>query len=268
MAIMLVQDKIAVIYGGSGAIGGAAARVLAREGAQLVLGGRNAARLEAVASDIRAAGGVAETFLIDVLDEQAVAAHAAALAAKTGGIDLVLNATSFVHDLGTRIDTLSVQDFMHPIDVYMRSLFNIAKAVVPHMGGSRAGVILTVNPPAGRMAIPGHLGHSIACAGTELFTRVLATELGPRNVRVLGVMSHAISDAPQAGSYTTELFRPQTEAAGLSVAEWLGGAAAGTLLKRLPTLSQIAETIAFLASDHAGAMTATQVNMTAGVVFQ
>ncbi len=58
---MLLQDKVTVIYGGGGAIGGAVAKAFAREGARVSLAGRNANRLEAVAADIRAAGGTAET---------------------------------------------------------------------------------------------------------------------------------------------------------------------------------------------------------------
>ena len=54
-------------------------------------------------------------------------------------------------------------------------------------------------------------------------------------------------------------------AMGLTVEDWLAGAAQGTMLQRLPSLAQVADTVAFLASDQAGAMTATTVNMTAGL---
>jgi NAD(P)-dependent dehydrogenase (short-subunit alcohol dehydrogenase family) len=117
------------------------------------------------------------------------------------------------------------------------------------------------------MAMPGHLGHIVGCAGTEAFTKALASELGPRNIRVICVRSHAIVDAVQAGSYTREVFEPKAQAMGVTVEQWLAGAAQGTMLKRLPTLAQIAEVMAFLASDNAGAMTATVVNMTAGATI-
>ena len=67
---MLLEDKTAVIYGAGGAIGGAVARAFAREGATVFLTGRNAARVDAVAKEIVAAGGVAETAQVDALDEQ------------------------------------------------------------------------------------------------------------------------------------------------------------------------------------------------------
>ena len=96
---MLLDDRTAVIYGGGGAIGGAIARAFAREGATVHLAGRTAATLDAVADDIRAAGGSAETAVVDALDEGGVDSHADDVAARAGGIDISFNAIShnFVH---------------------------------------------------------------------------------------------------------------------------------------------------------------------------
>jgi 3-oxoacyl-[acyl-carrier protein] reductase len=73
---MLLDGRNAVIYGGGGAIGGAVARAFAREGARVHLAGRTLAPLERVAEQVRAAGGVAETAVVDALDEAAVDRHA------------------------------------------------------------------------------------------------------------------------------------------------------------------------------------------------
>jgi 3-oxoacyl-[acyl-carrier protein] reductase len=266
--IMLMENKIAVIFGGSGAIGAAVGHALARQGAKVHLGARTQARLDQVVGSIRANGGTAESFLVDALDAGVTMEQVARLAERTGAIDIVVNATSFMHDQGKEIGDLSLAEFLLGVTPFLTSQFNIAKAVAPHMGGPRGGTILSVVAPAARMAAPGHLGHITGCAGIEAFARALASELSPRNIRVLCIRSHAISDAVAAGSYTGELFAPKARAMGLTVEDWLGGAAQGTLLKRLPTLSQVAETIAFLASDHAGAMTATVVNMTAGLTTE
>jgi 3-oxoacyl-[acyl-carrier protein] reductase len=256
-----------LVFGGSGVIGRAVGQAFAREGAHVHLGARGQDRLGEAAHDIHAAGGTAETFQVDTLDEQATIDAVAQLAGRTGGIDIVVNATSFMHDQGKEIGDLSLPDFMGGITPFLSSQFNIAKAVLPHMGGERGGTIITVVAPTARMAAPGHLGHIVGCAGIEAFSRALASELSPRNVRVLCLRSHAIADAVAAGSYTGELFAPKARAMGLTVQDWLGGAAQGTMLKRLPTLSQIAETVAFLASDNAAAMTATAVNVTAGATL-
>src|SRR3954454_709467 len=89
---MLLQGKNAVVYGGGGSIGGAVARAFAREGAQVLLAGRTPATLEAVAGEIRATGGRAETAAVDALDERAVDAHAEAVVAEAGAIDVSFNA--------------------------------------------------------------------------------------------------------------------------------------------------------------------------------
>ena len=263
---MLLKNRNAVIYGGGGAIGGAVARVFAREGARVFIAGRTRERLDAVAEDIAAAGGTAETAQLDVLDEDAVNAHASTLADKAGGIDIALNAVSFMHDQGTTLDRLSLEDFMLPIDRFLRAQFITTKGAVAHMGGERPGVVLTLSTPGSRVAAPGVLGYCVTCAGIEAFSRVLAAELAPRNIRVVCVRPHAIADAQKAGSYTKELFAQAGAGAGLTGAEYVDVLAQGTLLKRLPTLEQVAETAAFLASDRAGAMTGTVANLTAGAV--
>jgi NAD(P)-dependent dehydrogenase (short-subunit alcohol dehydrogenase family) len=254
---MQLKHQTALIFGGSGAIGSAVAHALARDGAHVYLGARNQARLDATAESIRAAGGTASTFIFDAL-------HGSDPLPALSSIDVVVNATGFMHDQGKRIDELTLSEFRQGFDPFLTAYFNIAKAVSPKMGAERAGCIITVVAPAANMTMPGHLGHIVGCAGIEAFTRALAGELGPKNIRVLCVRSHAIADAVQAGSYVGELFALKAKGMGISVDAFLGGAAQSTMLKRLPTLAQVANTIAFLASDEANAMTGTVVNMTAG----
>ena len=69
---MLLEDKVAVIYGAGGSIGGAVARAFAREGARVFLAGRTKAQLDKVADEIRRNGGAADTAVVDALDERAV----------------------------------------------------------------------------------------------------------------------------------------------------------------------------------------------------
>src|SRR5262245_35499483 len=89
---MLLGNKNAVIYGAGGAIGSAVARAFAREGAKVFLTARALAPIEALAREIAAAGGVTETAQVDALDEQAVEAHAGAVAQRAGGIGISFNA--------------------------------------------------------------------------------------------------------------------------------------------------------------------------------
>jgi short-subunit dehydrogenase len=190
---MQLKHQTALVFGGSGAIG-SAVHALARDGAHVYLGARNQVRLDATAESIRATGGTASTFIFDAL-------HVTDPLPALTSIDVVVNATGFMHDQGKRIDELTLAEFRQGFDPFLTAYFNIAKAVSPKMGAERAGCIITVVAPAANMAMPGHLGHIVGCAGIETFTRALASELGPKNIRVLCVRSHAIADAVQAGSY-------------------------------------------------------------------
>jgi NAD(P)-dependent dehydrogenase (short-subunit alcohol dehydrogenase family) len=134
---MLLNGKNAILYGGGGAIGGAVARAFAREGATVFLTGRHRAALDAVAKDIIAAGGTAESTQVDALDERAVDEHLAAVVKKAGRIDVSFNAIGLVPQQGIQgipLTELSVESFALPITTYTRAHFVTAKAAArrPH----------------------------------------------------------------------------------------------------------------------------------------
>jgi 3-oxoacyl-[acyl-carrier protein] reductase len=265
---VLLENKTAVVYGGGGAIGGAAARAFAREGAQVHLAGRTPAKLEAVARDIRGGGGTAEAVQLDALDERAVREHADAVASRAGGIDVALNAVGIPHVQGTPFVELALDDYLHPITAYCRTNFVTAQAVARHMVANGSGVILTISTSGSRLAIPGafYVGYGAACAAIEATTRILAAELGSGGVRVLCLMPDMIPEAGMRGSHSRGVFQPVAENLGLTIDEFLAAPADRSLLHRWPTLADIAEAAAFVASDRAAATTGTVVNLTAGSI--
>jgi NAD(P)-dependent dehydrogenase (short-subunit alcohol dehydrogenase family) len=256
---MLLENKTAVIYGAGGAIGGAAARAFAREGARLFLTGRDVAKLDAVAEAVVAAGGVAETAQVDALDEQAVEEHVAS----AGRVDISFNAIGpgpTPHRLP--LTELAGDAFARPIAFYTRANFITATAAARRMSGQGSGVIVTLTAVPGRM--PANLigGSAPAWAAVEAFSRSLALEVGPAGIRVVCLRSHAIPETP----LIEENFATAGRAAGVTPAQFQAVVEQGTLLKRLPTLAEVADTAAFIASDRAGAMTATVVNVSAGSI--
>ena len=262
---MLLEGKNAVVYGGGGAIGGAVARAVAREGARVFLAGRTAAKMDRVVRDIAAAGGRAEATQVDALDEVAVERHADSVAAKAGGIDLALNALGIVHVQGTPLAELSARDFSHPIESYTRTNFITAKAVARHMAKRGSGVILCLSTPGSRMAGVGFLGYGVTCAAVEGFSRLLAAELGGQGIRVVCLRPDAIPEALTQGSHARQVFQGFAERAGTTVEAMLAArAGSGSLLKRFPTLAQVADYAAFVASDRAGAMTGAIANLSCG----
>lgn len=251
---MLLKDKVAVIHGAGGAIGGAVARSFAREGAKLFLSGRNIAPVEAVAKEIVAKGGEAEAAKVDALDEGSVEQHAGGVAQRTGRIDVVLNAIGFSVVQGVPLLDLKREDFVFPIVTWTATQFLTARAAARHMVKRRSGVILTLSASPARLAVASTTGFGVACTAVEGLSRTLAAELSPQGVRVVCIRPHRIGDTlgpnPDFPMGRDE-FRTFIENM--------------TLLMRLPTLADVASTAAFLASDHAAAMSGTVANLTCGM---
>ena len=114
---MMLKDKVAVISGAGGDVGGAVARAFAREGARLFLSGRTLRKVEAVVADVTSRGGVAEAAQVDALDEQAVDKYMGAVVEKAGTIDISFCAISIAGALTNKAPLLelSAEEFALPI---------------------------------------------------------------------------------------------------------------------------------------------------------
>jgi 3-oxoacyl-[acyl-carrier protein] reductase len=257
---MLLNNKKAVVYGGAGHIGGAVARAFAREGAKVFLAGRTLAKLEAVAKKISAAGGAAQTAQVDALDGQSLKAHIDEVVMRAGGIDISFNAISWEDVQGTPLIDMALDDFSRPIHIATRTQFLTAKAVAPHMIKKGKGVIMTITAQPARLAFPLCGGFSVACAAVEGFSRCLAAELGPQGVRVLCLRS--------AGSPESILESIDEHATGNKTTrdEFIVALKERSLLRRLPSLADVGNVAALMASDYAVTMTGTVANMTCGQI--
>jgi 3-oxoacyl-[acyl-carrier protein] reductase len=120
---VLLEKRNAVIYGGGGSIGRAVALAFARQGARVHLAGRTPESLERVASEVRSAGGEAENAQVDALDEAAVDAHADAVVARAGSIDISVNLISHGDVQGTPLAEMRLEDFERPVVNAVRTMF-------------------------------------------------------------------------------------------------------------------------------------------------
>jgi len=257
---MLLEDKVAVVYGAAGAVGSTAARTFAREGARVFLAGRTRDPIEKVADEIRSAGGLAEAAVVDALDPEAVEAHLEALTASTGRIDVSMNATSIRGDLqGTPLREMTVDDFTLPAMTGLRSNFCIGTAAARRMSEAGSGVIVTMSTSASGLSGRDRRFHATggfgtACAAIEEFSRSLAGEVGEHGVRVVCLRPDALPET--WGARETEpvkrAYQYMTD---------------GTAMGRMPTLQEVADAAAFVASDRASAMTGTIVNLTCGSIM-
>jgi 3-oxoacyl-[acyl-carrier protein] reductase len=263
---MLLEDKIAIVYGGGGVIGGEIARTFAREGAEVHVAGPTAAKLEKVVEEIRAVGGTAHAAVLDVLDAAATARHADAVVRQSGRVDIALSAVGFMHVQGKPLIELSLEEYEKPVAEFGRAQFSVAKAVAPHLAKLGSGALLFISTPGAVRAYEGVLGFATACAALEGFTRQLACELGPFGVRVVCLRPDAMPETLRRGSYARRVFAPAAERAGLSLEAMMATLPEGNLLKREIRLSDVADAAAFAASDRGGALTATTLNLSNGSV--
>jgi NAD(P)-dependent dehydrogenase (short-subunit alcohol dehydrogenase family) len=258
---MMLKNKVAVIYGAGGAVGGAVARAFGREGAKLFLTGRLCAPVEVVAKEIVSAGGTATAATVDGLDEQAVDNHLQSVIDKAGRVDISFNAIGISDKgvVGVPLVDLNVEKFSLPITSYTTSYFLTARLAARAMVVNKSGVIMTLTAPPSRTGTPLVGGYSPAMAAKEALTRSLSAELAPHGVRVVNLRPHAM---PETDSIQ-QVFNLKA-AKVMTWEQWQEALASRTHTRRLMTLAELANVAAFLASDQASGLTGTTVNLTMG----
>lgn len=248
---MLLEKKVAVIYGAGGWIGGAVARAFAREGARVFLAGRTKSKLDKVAEEIRSDGGVADTAVIDSLDERVVNEYVDTVVEMAGYVDISFNLISY-GDVQKPLTEISVEDFIQPIATAMRTQFLTTRAAARHMVGRGSGVILAFGGN-GTQTLPGLGGFKIALDAIEGLRRQWACELGQHGIRVVTLKTGGVPES-LPGNFTGRK-------------EIIASIEEATLLKRAATLADVGNVAAFVASDQARTMTATEVNISCGALM-
>ena len=259
---MMLKDKVAVIYGAGGAIGGAVARAFATEGANVFLTGRRLAPVEVVAREVASAGGSAEAAEVDALDEQAVDKHLQSVIDQAGRVDISFNAVGIpdAKILGVPLIELDAGQFSLPITTYAMSYFLTARMAARRMVANKSGVIMTVTALHSRTGIPLVGGYGPAMAAKEALTRDLSAELAPHGIRVVGLRPHGI---PETGTMRAEI---RAKTSGLTWEQFTGYFASTTHTRRVMALGEVANMAAFMASDRASGMTGTTVNLSMGAL--
>jgi NAD(P)-dependent dehydrogenase (short-subunit alcohol dehydrogenase family) len=257
---MMLKDKVVVVYGAGGAIGGAVARAFASDGAKVFVTGRLRAPVDAVARDIVSAGGSADAAEVDALDEQAVDEHLQYVIDQAGRVDISFNAVG-VRDakiLGVPLVELDAGQFSLPITAYTTSYFLTARLAARRMIPNRSGVIMTVTALPSRTGTTLNGGYGPAMAAKEALTRDLSAELAPNGIRVVSLRPHGIPETPTM----KDVFELKTS--GITYEQFQERLAGTTHTRRVMTLAEVANVAVFMASDKASGMTGTTVNLTMG----
>ena len=240
--------KVALITGASRGIGRAAAVRLAEGGAKIALAyaGNDAAAAEAKAA-VEAAGSSAILLKFDIADAQACAAAVEETVARLGGVHLLVN------NAGISIDGLilryKVEDLKRVLEVDLASAFHLSKAVARPMLRQRGGAIVNLTSVVGEQGNAGQTAYSMAKAGLIGLTKSLARELGSRSIRV---------NAVSPGWIETDMTKELPAQAKKAMAD-------GAALGRAGTAREVAEAIAFLASDRASFITGEVLRVNGGL---
>jgi NAD(P)-dependent dehydrogenase (short-subunit alcohol dehydrogenase family) len=261
---MMLKDKVAVIYGAGGAVGGAVARAFASEGAKLFLTGRLQVPIELVAKEIVSAGGSAEAAEVDALDERAVDEHLQSVIDEASRVDISFNAVGIPDTkiVGVPLVELDAGQFSLPITAYTTSYFLTARLAARHMIPNKSGVIMTVTALPSRAGTPLNGGYGPAQAAKEALTRELSAELAPQGIRVVGLRPHGM---PETGSLK-EVSDAKAKGSGRTWEQFQEMVASTTHPRRVMTLEEMANTAVFMASDKASGMTGTTVNLSMGTL--
>lgn len=183
---MLFNGDVALITGAGRGIGRAIALCFARKGARIALTGRDMGRLELVAHEIKAVGGEAAAFSLDVTRDDDAGRVAEEVIGKWGRIDvLVNNAGVITYD--TPLWATTMEQWDEVMNTNLRGMHQVCRAVIPHMIRRKRGVIINVGSSSGRRPDSEYGAYATSKWGVVGYTASLAQSLRPYGIRVNGI---------------------------------------------------------------------------------
>lgn len=242
-----LDDKTALVTGASRGIGEAVARLLAAQGARVVLAARSAERLEELAEEILADGGDAYALALDLSQPESIPETLGELPEEWSGIDVLVNNAGVTAD--NLLARLSLEEWDRVLRTNLTGTYAVTKQVIRHMMRRRWGRIISVSSVIGMMGNAGQANYAASKAGLIGFSKSLARELGSRNITVNVV-------AP--GYIETDMTRGLPEDTQKSLE--------GSIpLRRLGAVDDVAWSVLFLASEEGGYITGHTLNVSGGL---
>ncbi|HWU27751.1 MAG TPA: SDR family oxidoreductase [Microbacterium sp.] len=249
---MRLENKKAIVTGGAGGIGRATSLAFAAEGASVAVVDLNAEAAEAVAEEIRAAGGNAIAISADVSSEDDIIRVVATANEAFEGIDVVFNNAGIIRRT-TAVET-TVEEWDRVFGVNVRSIFLMCKHVVPVMKANGGGSIVNTGSGWGLKGGGQAISYCASKGAVVNMTRALAIDHGPDGIRVNSV---------NPGDVDTGMLRDEAKQLGQDQAGFLAEAAERPL-NRMGQPSEIAAAVVWLASDDASYVTGSALVVDGG----
>ncbi|XP_066268151.1 3-oxoacyl-[acyl-carrier-protein] reductase FabG-like [Branchiostoma lanceolatum] len=249
-----LKGKVAIITGASSGIGKGTAVEFAQLGAHLALTGRNQENLQATAKACVEAGTPQDKILIvtgDICNEQLQNDLVAQTVQKFGRIDILVNSAGII--LKGTIETTEMANYDRMMDINARCVVALTQLCVPHLTETK-GAIVNVSSVTGMRAFPGVLAYCMSKAAIDQFTRCVALELASKQIRVNSVNPGVVvTQLHTRGGMDEEEY-----------AKFLEHSKSTHALGRAGEVTEVAKTIAFLASSDASFITGAQVPVDGG----
>ena len=249
--------SVAIVTGGALGIGGATARRLAADGASVLIADINEEAAQENAATIREAGGEAKVWVADVGRHEDIVAVIDSAVTHWGRLDILVNnaySPTAAHD--TDIDKTTEEAWDSGLAVMAKALFLATKHAIPHLEENGGGNIVNISSVHGILQSPGFLVYEASKSAVIGMTRQMATELGPRGIRVNAICpGHIVTESIQAKMWDDNpsgyaFFEEQYP------------------LRRCGTPAEIANAIAFLCSSQASFITGHALVVDGGLSIQ
>lgn len=243
---MRLAGKVAIVSGSTRGIGRSTAEMFAREGAKVAVTGRTVDRGEKVVANIRAAGGEAEFFALDITNEDSVHSVMDAAAARFGKLDILINNAAPTDVVSTTVKPVIEMTTAEWDRIILGTLtgnvFWACKYGMPHLIAAGGGSVVNISSSQSSIGLGGFGAYAAAKGGINAITRTLAVEAAPHNIRVNAIIvGRVISHARDTGV----------------------GVGPGHLT-RLGIPNDIAYTATWLASDESGFVTGSLITADGG----